>query len=272
MSHLINIFRIQELRWKIFITLMFLAIYRVGYSIPLPYIDQEQLTKNMGGGLNNIFSYVSMFSGGNLSNATVFGLGIMPYISASIIFQLLGAMIPAIEKLQKEGEAGRKILNNWTRLATVPICTFQAIMYVNYMVDPGQGRGLGLPGYSGIFWYITMVMTMVIGTLFLMWMGEQIDEYGIGNGISLIIMAGIVARLPAATVSLLFEQTGGVWKLKESVLTLGGSGGQDMSFEAGRPCVALFAGDYGCGRDDPGPAAHPHAVSKACSRSTGVRG
>jgi len=231
MSHLINIFRIQELRWKIFITLMFLAIYRVGYSIPLPYIDQEQLTKNMGGGLNNIFSYVSMFSGGNLSNATVFGLGIMPYISASIIFQLLGAMIPAIEKLQKEGEAGRKILNNWTRLATVPICTFQAIMYVNYMVDPGQGRGLGLPGYSGIFWYITMVMTMVIGTLFLMWMGEQIDEYGIGNGISLIIMAGIVARLPAATVSLLFEQTGGVWKLKESVLTLGGSGGQDMSFE-----------------------------------------
>lgn len=241
MSNLINIFRIPELRWKIGITLMFLAIYRVGYSIPLPFIDQEQLTKNLGGGgLSSIFSYVSLFSGGNLSNATVFGLGIMPYISASIIFQLLGAMVPAIERLQKEGEAGRKILNNWTRLATVPICMFQAVMYVNFMVDPTQGRGLGLPGYSGMFWYITMVLTMVIGTLFLMWMGEQIDEYGIGNGISLIIMAGIVARLPAATVSLLFEQSGGVWKLKESVLTLGGSGGQDMSFEKLVVLMLLF--------------------------------
>ncbi len=239
MSNLINIFRIPELRWKIGITLMFLAIYRVGYSVPLPFIDQDLLSKNLGGGgLNSIFSYVSMFSGGNLSNATVFGLGIMPYISASIIFQLLGAMVPAIERLQKEGEAGRKILNNYTRLATVPICMFQAIMYVNFMTDPVAGQGLGLPGYSGFFWYFSMVLSMVIGTLFLMWMGEQIDEYGIGNGISIIIMAGIVARLPAATVSLLFEQTGGIWKLKESVLTLGGSGGADMSFE--KLIVLLF--------------------------------
>src|SRR5262249_32114821 len=155
-----------------------------------------------------------------------------------IIFQLLAAVYPPLEKLQKEGESGRKKINEYTRYATVLICLFQALMYVQYIMG-SQSEGKlqwGLPEYN--FWYylITMVVTMTAGTIFLMWLGEQIDEYGIGNGISLIIMAGIVARIPDATTTLFFE--GG--KFKESVFTLGGAGAQDMSFEKLVVLAALF--------------------------------
>ncbi len=171
-----------------------------------------------------MLNFVSMFSGGNLSHATIFGLGIMPYISASIIFQLLGAVYPPLEKLQKEGESGRKKINEYTRYATVVICLFQAFMYVQYIMGSPQDRQAGL-GPARLrhleFTWLTMVVTMTCGTIFLMWLGEQIDEYGIGNGISLIIMAGIVARIPAATSSLFFENG----HFKESVFTLGGGGG-----------------------------------------------
>jgi preprotein translocase subunit SecY len=235
------IFMIPELRQKILLTLLFLAIYRVGFSIPLPFVDQRQMNQALGGGgaLSNVLNFVSMFSGGNLSHATVFGLGIMPYISASIIFQLLGAVYPPLEKLQKEGESGRKKINEYTRYATVLICLFQAFMYVQYIMGPAsEGKqGWANPIYNGPMYWLTMIITMTTGTIFLMWLGEQIDEYGIGNGISLIIMAGIVARIPAATSSLFFENG----RFKDSVFTLGGGGGaQDMSFEKLVVLIVLF--------------------------------
>jgi preprotein translocase subunit SecY len=235
------IFTIPELRQKILLTLLFLAIYRIGFAIPLPFVDQMKMTAAMGAGgaLGNVLNFVSMFSGGNLSHATVFGLGIMPYISASIIFQLLGAVYPPLEKLQKEGESGRKKINEYTRYATVLICLFQAFMYVQYIMGkPQEGKqGWGLANYDGGFYWATMIVTLTCGTIFLMWLGEQIDEYGIGNGISLIIMAGIVARIPAATSSLFFENG----HFKESVFTLGGGGGgRDMSFEKLVVLIVLF--------------------------------
>src|SRR3954465_4427221 len=241
MGKLKAIFLIPELRQKILLTLLFLAIYRVGYQIPLPFIDQNKMLQSFGGGgpLGDVLAFVSMFSGGNLSHATIFGLGIMPYISASIIFQLLAAVYPPLEKLQKEGESGRKKINEYTRYATVLICLFQAFMYVQWIMGGGNENKLdwGIEAFKGsaAAWG-TMVVTMTAGTIFLMWLGEQIDEYGIGNGISLIIMAGIVARIPAGTASLFFE--GG--QFKWSVFTLGGAGGQDVSFEKLVVLVCLF--------------------------------
>src|SRR3954453_22169509 len=138
------IFAIPELRQKILLTILFLAIYRIGYSIPMPFVDQREMNKSVaGGGLAQVLSFVSMFSGGDLSHATLFGLGIMPYISASIIFQLLAAVYPPLEKLQKEGESGRKKINEYTRYATVAICLFQAWWYVQYIMSPG-GLNWGL--------------------------------------------------------------------------------------------------------------------------------
>src|SRR5262245_42732745 len=232
------IFTIPELRQKILLTLLFLAIYRIGYSIPMPFVDQRKMNAGLAstGGLGQVLNYVSMFSGGDLSHATLFGLGIMPYISASIIFQLLAAVYPPLEKLQKEGESGRKKINNYTRWATVVICLFQAFMFVQHIMLPSpSGLGWVMAGYNTGFYWIVMVFTMTAGTIFLMWLGEQIDEYGIGNGISLIIMAGIVARLPAATASIFFE--GG--KFNPAAFTLGGAGG-GISFEKLVVLVCLF--------------------------------
>src|SRR5438874_2955119 len=139
MTQLFTIFKIPELRKKIFITLIFLAVYRIGYYVPLPMIDQVELEKKMSqaqsGALGQVIGFVSLFSGGNLSQACIFSLGIMPYISASIIFQLLASVYPPLEKLQKEGEAGRKKINEYTRYATVPICMVQAYFYVQHIMN-----------------------------------------------------------------------------------------------------------------------------------------
>src|SRR5262245_55635263 len=164
MGKLKAIFIIPELRQKILLTLLFLAIYRIGYQIPLPFTDQREMYRNVGSGgpLGNILGFVSLFSGGNLESATIFGLGIMPYISASIIFQLLAAVNPPLEKLQKEGESGRKKINEYTRYATVFICLFQAAMYVNYIWEPrggGGGSGWGLEGFNDWYYRMTMVVT-----------------------------------------------------------------------------------------------------------------
>ncbi len=240
MNHLLTIFKIPELRRKIIITLIFLAVYRIGYYVPLPMVDQVKLGEKManaqGGALGQVLGFVSMFSGGNLSQACIFSLGIMPYISASIIIQLLSSgVLPSLERLRKEGESGRKKLNEITRWLTVPICAVQALLVANQIMRPETadgGFGGAAAGYDvgvNLYWFgLTAVVTMTAGTVFLMWLGEQIDEYGIGNGISLIIMAGIVARIPEATGTLLFDSTTG--KLKESLFTLGGGGG-DVSFE-----------------------------------------
>ncbi|HSQ58338.1 MAG TPA: preprotein translocase subunit SecY [Gemmata sp.] len=238
-EQLFIIFRIPELRKKIFITLIFLAVYRIGYYVPLPMIDQAKMAEKMqqqaSGALGQVLGFVSLFSGGNLSMAVIFSMGIMPYISASIIIQLLASgVVPSLERLRKEGESGRKKLNEITRYLTVPICMIQALIIVQSVMRPESegGSGFAAAGYAdgfNLWWFgFSAVITLTAGTIFLMWLGEQIDEYGIGNGISLIIMAGIVARLPDATNMLLMDSTTG--KLKESIFTLGGATG-DISFE-----------------------------------------
>ncbi len=199
------IFTIPELRNKILLTLLLLGIYRVGWQIPLPIFDQaaSQNAENAGG-LGKFVQQVAIFAASDLSQATIFGLGIMPYISASIIFQLLGSVWKPIEELQKEGEAGRKKINEWTRYATVVLCLFQSWAYVYYYVGPrSQEQFLNANGNLTFGWLMTSVLVMTCGTVFLMWLGEQIDEYGIGNGISLLIMAGILARMPQAGLELL---------------------------------------------------------------------
>jgi preprotein translocase subunit SecY len=247
MNKLITIFKIPELTRKILITALFLAIYRIGFHVPLAIIDQKAMFQTMQGAeqgaLGQLLGFVSLFSGGTLSQSVIFSLGVMPYISASIIFQLLASVYPPLEKLQKEGESGRKKINEYTRYATVFICLVQAYFVVNTLIAPqphGFGLAVGDYGRGANFYYygLTAVLTMTTGTIFLMWLGEQIDEYGIGNGISLIIMAGIVARIPDATNQLLFE--GG--RLKESIFRLGGSSGHEISFEKLLVLVFLFVG------------------------------
>ena len=217
------VFTIPELRQKILLTLGLLAIYRIGYWIPLPMIDQSALqSATSDSGLADFIKHVSVFSASALSQATIFGLGIMPYITASIIFQLLGSVWKPIEDLKKEGETGRKKINEYTRYLTVALCFIQSWFYVRFwlMSTPSEGGRsminedfLNEPGGTLFWgWQIVAVMTMTCGTVFLMWLGEQIDEFGIGNGISLLIMAGIVAQMPGAITSvsdsIQFELTG----------------------------------------------------------------
>ena len=204
------VFTIPELRQKILLTLLFLAIYRIGWQIPLPIVDPNRtLFAGEAGGLGKLFENVAIFTASQLDNATIFGLGIMPYISASIIFQLLASVYPPLEKLQKEGESGRKKINEYTRYATVVICLGQSWFYVGVLIRSGMVHESFLNDAGGLAfgWQLAAVMTMTTGTVFLMWLGEQIDEYGIGNGISLLIMAGILARMPGALVRLLHQAT-----------------------------------------------------------------
>jgi preprotein translocase subunit SecY len=204
------VFTIPELRRKIIFTLALLLVYRVGWQIPLPIIDQQQMTAFFGSQstMGQIFQQVAVFSAAQLNQITIFGLGIMPYISASIIFQLLASVWPPLEKLQKEGESGRKKINEYTRYATVVLCIGQSWAYLSFLT----GNNLVLPQYltaDGTLpfsWQLVTVLTMTTGTVFLMWLGEQIDEFGIGNGISLLIMAGILAGMPGALLQL-FQQS-----------------------------------------------------------------
>lgn len=205
----VTIFKIPELRRKIFLTLFLLFVYRLGFYVTLPIIDQTRMTeqfakmKDQNSALGNTLKMVELFSASNFGNSTIFGLGIMPYISASIILQLLGSVYPPLEKLQKEGEAGRKKINEYTRYLTVFLCFFQSLMWIKFLT--GTTDSIVYSDYVGVYPTIVAAMTMTAGTVFLMWIGEQIDEYGIGNGISLLIMAGILARIPAALESLYTE-------------------------------------------------------------------
>ncbi len=217
------VFAIPELRTKILLTLGLLAIYRIGWQIMLPFVDTDKMTGLFGEGsqLGDVLDRVATFSASNLTQATIFGLGIMPYISASIIFQLLGTVWEPLERLQKEGESGRKKINEYTRYATVVICLVQSWFWVS-LLDTGWQvvrEDFLVNGHLTIWWKITAVLTMTAGTTFLMWLGEQIDEYGIGNGISLLIMAGILARMPSAGMLLLKP-------MLQNGFELGSSGGQ----------------------------------------------
>jgi preprotein translocase subunit SecY len=217
-------FTIPELRQKILLTMLFLAIYRVGFQIPLPIVDVEFMKSSaqaQQGSLGTFFSQAAVFSASNLTMGTIFGLGIMPYISASIIFQLLGSVWGPLEQLQKEGESGRKKINEYTRYAPVVICIGQSWGYLAYIIHGTGGRSFVSAdflanGHLPFFWQFLSVMVMTTGTIFLMWLGEQIDEFGIGNGISLLIMAGILARMPNAFIDM----------ISNSSLELGGSVGK----------------------------------------------
>ena len=215
---LLNIFRVPELRNKVLFTLLMLAIYRVGFWVPIPGIDQANIKamfqksgQGTEGAASRMVQYVSIFSGGSLSQSTIFGLGVMPYISSSIIFQLLGTVVPSLEKLQKEGETGRKKIQEWTRYATVPLCMIQAVFWLKFLYsttgDPHKSLIQQEFYTRSVFtFWIMGVACLTAGSIFLMWLGEQIDEYGLGNGVSLLILAGIVARMPQA-ITLLVTQT-----------------------------------------------------------------
>ena len=238
------VWQIPELRQKILLTLGLLAIYRLGFQIPLPIVDPEKVQAAAGqsGGMADVLQAVAVFSASQLNQVTIFGLGIMPYISASIIFQLLGSVYPPLEALQKEGEAGQKKINEYTRYATVAICLIQSWIYVkSYVVASGFVKPIFLdpdiyvvndPSTHSLLWgwWFVAIMTMTAGTVFLMWIGEQIDEYGIGNGISLLIMAGILAAMPGAGYSL----------LKDATLALGGAPGGKLGIEKLLLLAAMF--------------------------------
>ncbi|HEX6333738.1 MAG TPA: preprotein translocase subunit SecY, partial [Flavisolibacter sp.] len=188
-----NIWSIEELRSKILFTLLLIFIYRVGTHIVLPGIDPTKL--DLEGTKSGILGLIDTFAGGAFSQASIFALGIMPYISASIFMQLMTVLVPQFQKLQKEGESGRKKINQWTRYLTVAVTAVQASAYVKYLEEMTRSTGGIIAGYSGMFWLSTVVI-LTAGTLFVMWMGEKITDKGLGNGTSLIIMVGILARLP----------------------------------------------------------------------------
>lgn len=197
-SALQNIFRIPDLKKRVLYSLGMLAVYRVGCHIPTPGIDSQALSHFFAQARGTLLGMFDMFSGGALEKLTVFALGIMPYISSSIIFQLLTVVIPSIERLSKEGEAGRKKITQYTRYGTIVLSVVQALgISIGLESMTGQAGELVVP-YPGWGFRLMTVITLTAGTAFIMWMGEQMSEKGIGNGISLIIFAGIVARIPVA--------------------------------------------------------------------------
>jgi preprotein translocase subunit SecY len=201
-SAIVNIFKIPELRKRVLFTLFILIVYRIGAHIPIPGINIEalksyfdQAAKSSAGGLLDFFD---LFAGGALKRFTIFALGIMPYISSSIIMQLLTVVIPQLERLSKEGPEGYKKINQYTRYGTVFLCAIQSLGLTFWMKSMSSAKGTVVPKDSGIGFIIITVLAITTGTLVLMWLGEMITERGIGNGISLLIFAGIVVRVPVA--------------------------------------------------------------------------
>ncbi|CCY64368.1 preprotein translocase subunit SecY [Marseilla massiliensis] len=193
-----NCWKIEDLRQRILITILFVAIYRFGSFVVLPGIDPSMLQKLQSQTSGGLMSLLDMFSGGAFSNASIFALGIMPYISASIVMQLLAVAVPYFQKMQREGESGRKKINWYTRILTVAILLFQAPSYLMNLKVQAYGALS-----SGIDWSVFIIPATVIlaaGSMFVLWLGERITDKGIGNGISLIIMIGIIARLPQAFI------------------------------------------------------------------------
>ena len=191
-----NIWRIEDLRKRLLITLLFVAIYRLGSFVVIPGIDPAQLAKLHEQTSSGLMSLLNMFSGGAFSNASIFALGIMPYISASIVMQLLAVTVPAFQKMQREGESGRRKINQYTRYLTVAILIFQAPMYLyNLKTTAGPAITQSVPW---LWFLISSTFILAGGAMFILWLGERITDKGVGNGISIIIMIGIIARLPQA--------------------------------------------------------------------------
>ena len=197
LKSLTNIFKVQELRSRILFTILAILVYRIGSHIPTPGIDPTALlsflSSSQGGA--GLLTIMDLFSGGALFRFSILALGIMPYISASIIMQLLGVVIPALERMQKEGESGRKKINQYVRYLTLVLCMIQSAAMASWIQSINEGAMIFMN--PGIGFILLVVVTATAGTMFLMWLGDQITERGLGNGISVIIFAGIVARIPA---------------------------------------------------------------------------
>ncbi|MCF7908811.1 MAG: preprotein translocase subunit SecY [Candidatus Omnitrophica bacterium] len=197
-----NIFRIEELRKKIFITLSLLIVYRAGCFIPTAGVNTaalsqffEMIAKTQG---QTILGMVNLFTGGALTRLSIFALGIMPYISASIIMQLLVNIVPALERFAKEGKAGYEKINQYTRYLTFVLCGVQGLFLSLWLSNPNNFKGIQIVPHPGVMFTLTTIITLTAGTVFIMWLGEQIQERGIGNGISIIITASIISRIPSS--------------------------------------------------------------------------
>lgn len=218
-----NIWRIEDLRIRLLITILFVAIYRFGSFVVLPGVNPSALQKLHEQTSEGLMSLLNMFSGGAFENASVFALGIMPYISASIVIQLLGVAVPYFQKMQREGESGRRKMNQLTRWLTVALLLFQAPSYlINLHNQVGNGAFLV---ETNLMFYITSTVILAAGSMFILWLGERITDKGIGNGISLIIMIGIIARMPAAlteefTTALSGAEGGGLVKFLFEIIAL----------------------------------------------------
>jgi preprotein translocase subunit SecY len=215
-----NIFSIPELRKRVIFTLLLLAVYRAGGQIPNPGISSSALAEFWQAQKGTILGFIDLFSGRYMSKMTIFALGIMPYISASIILQLLQVVWPYLERLAKEGELGRKKITQYTRYGTIVICVIQAwaiAFLLQKLTSPGGARIVPNPGLP---FQLLTVLTLTTGTIFVMWLGEQISERGIGNGISLIIFAGIVARFPAGLSTIVSGLKTGSWDPIKAILVL----------------------------------------------------
>ncbi|MDD4955562.1 MAG: preprotein translocase subunit SecY [Candidatus Omnitrophica bacterium] len=201
-----NIFKIEELKKKVLITLALLVVYRIGCYIPTPGIDTfalnkffENLQRTQG---QTLLGIIGIFTGGALDRLSIFALGVMPYISSSIIMQLLTAVIPHLERLAKEGKAGYEKINQYTRYLTFFLCVIQGLFLAMWLENPGNFQGIQMVHDPGIVFKFITVLTLTCGTVFIMWLGEQIQERGIGNGISLIIMTSIISRIPSSLTQL----------------------------------------------------------------------
>ncbi|MFH1837376.1 MAG: preprotein translocase subunit SecY [Candidatus Omnitrophota bacterium] len=208
-----NIFKIPDLKRKILFTIGLIAVYRIGAFVPTPGIDGmklaqffDNIAKTQGG---TLFGIMNMFSGGAMTRLTIFALGIMPYISASIILQLLTTVVPALERLARQGDEGRKVITQYTRYGTIFLSVIQSFFISLWLENPAHFQGMQIVASPGWGFRILTVVTLTTGTAFIMWLGEQIQEKGIGNGISLIITAGIISRLPAAVMQLIALATPG---------------------------------------------------------------
>ncbi|MCC6669696.1 MAG: preprotein translocase subunit SecY [Planctomycetes bacterium] len=195
-----NLFKVKEIRTRLLITLSLLLCYRIGFYVPLPGVDFQKMVAQAGTsgeGWGKLIGIMNVLTGARLQQATIFSLGVMPYISASIIFSLLAKVVPALERIAKEGPSGQRKINQYTRLATVPICFLQSFFVIFGVLAPGGTDSMlhaGVESYY-LLYVILVMVALTAGTMFVMWLGEQITEHGVGNGISLIIMAGIIAQL-----------------------------------------------------------------------------
>ena len=203
-----NMFKIEELRKRIVYTVLLILVYRLGCYVVIPGVDPNALNvgavANESG--NSLVGLLNVFSGGAFANASIFALGVMPYITASIIIQLLGMMVPAVQKMMREGESGRRKMNNWTRLLTIGVLALQGPAYIATQIQEGA---VNLDAFGSMAWFtIFATIILIAGTMFVVWLGEKITDKGLGNGVSLIIMIGIVARLPHAVLTELSARLG----------------------------------------------------------------